>query len=281
MRDKIVINAIGGLCNRMRAIAAAYTLARISHRSLHVVWRRNDELGADFIDLFQPLPAPLTLITPTSAQYHLQWENPRKKNLYLSALHQHLSYRKVYSDGGNLMAYAGHDARLRDEIASLTGNILIISGLGIGGYDPADLRTLFRPSQAVQTLIDTRTTHFDPHTIGVHIRRTDNRMAIRQSPLRLFSDEMQRLLQADPATRFFLATDDATVMHTLAERFGHSVICGDDNPNRHTRQGMLHAAADLWALSLTSRIIGSYYSSYTDLASQLGGIPLKILTSTP
>ena len=46
-----------------------------------------------------------------------------------------------------------------------------------------------------------------------------------------------------------------------------------------TLRGMMHATADLWALASTSRILGSFYSSFTDLAAVLGDTPLQIMVS--
>ncbi len=279
MTDHLDINAIGGLCNRMRAIATACRLASASNRRLRVIWHSNDELRAPFNELFCPLPDDITLYEPSDVEYALKWEMPRKKNLYASALYQTLAYKAVYSDTSNLIRYCGRDEALRQEICSMKGNILIISGLSIGGYDAERMRMMFKPSQAVARIIESRTSRFDAHTVGVHIRRTDNVRSIEDSPLHLFVGEMERILQQEPLTRFFLATDDAGVMRELTGRFGDKIICGDDNVSRDTLRGMMHATADLWALASTSRILGSFYSSFTDLAAVLGDIPLRIMVS--
>lgn len=279
MTDHLDINAIGGLCNRMRAIATACRLASASNRRLRVIWHSNDELRAPFNELFCPLPDDITLYEPSDVEYALKWEMPRKKNLYASALYQTLAYKAVYSDTSNLIRYCGRDEALRQEICSMKGNILIISGLSIGGYDAERMRMMFKPSQAVARIIESRTSRFDAHTVGVHIRRTDNVRSIEDSPLYLFVGEMERILQQEPLTRFFLATDDAGVMRELTGRFGDKIICGDDNVSRDTLRGMMHATADLWALASTSRILGSFYSSFTDLAAVLGDTPLQIMVS--
>lgn len=273
------INAIGGLCNRMRAIAAACRLASLSNRRLRVIWHRNDELNAGFNELFCPLSDDITLYEPSDVEYRLKWEVPRKKNLYVSALYQSFNYKAVYADSSNLIGFSGRDEALQQAICSQKGNILIISGLPTGGYDAGSMRSMFKPSPAVADIIKSRTARFDSHTVGVHIRRTDNVKSIEDSPLYLFVGEMERILQEEPLTRFFLATDDAGVMRELAARFGDRIICGDDNVNRNTLRGMMHATADLWALSSTRMILGSFYSSFTDLAAVLGDTPLKIMVS--
>lgn len=274
----MVVNAIGGLCNRMRAIATCLNLAKVSNRQLRIIWRNNPELGADFHDLFLPMPNGIYIHEPSFLEYWLKWEMPRKKNLFISTLYQKLKYRAVYTDVSNLMKMSDNDEAFIEEVASIDGRVLIISGLSVGGYDVNDLCALFRPSIDVEKLIKEKTKNFNEHTIGVHIRRTDNYKSIEKSPLHLFVNEMERMIQDEPRTKFFIATDDSDVMGALTHKFGNRIICGDNKVNRNTLRGMMHATADLWALSKTKGILGSYYSSYTETAAVLGKIPQKIMT---
>jgi hypothetical protein len=50
----ITLVPIGGLCNKMRAIASAYALACKLQVQLKVIWINNADLGANFADLFKP-----------------------------------------------------------------------------------------------------------------------------------------------------------------------------------------------------------------------------------
>ena len=49
----IIIQPIGGLCNRMRAINSARVLAKKRGETLKVIWNVNPELGCPFEELFQ------------------------------------------------------------------------------------------------------------------------------------------------------------------------------------------------------------------------------------
>jgi len=51
---KIFLKSIGGLCNRLRAIASAYSLAKVLHKELYVIWVVNNALGCRYDDLFIP-----------------------------------------------------------------------------------------------------------------------------------------------------------------------------------------------------------------------------------
>lgn len=275
--ETLVVNAIGGLCNRMRAIATCLHLAELSDRKLKIVWHNNSDLAADYSDLFQAMPEGIRIINPGSIEYKLKWELPRRRNLYMSRLYQTMRFTKTFSDAAGLGSVYD-DRAFRDEIVSTHGDILVISGLAIGGFDKEVFRKIFIPSDKVKSLIDTKIQDFDENTIGVHIRRTDNHHSIRQSPLELFITEMTERIEANNKINFFVASDDAEVLHIISEKFGRRVKCGDDKASRSTHEGMLHATADLWALSSTQEILGSYYSSFTDTAALIGGIPLKVLT---
>ena len=40
---------------------------------------------------------------------------------------------------------------------------------------------------------------------------------------------------------------------------------------------MQEAAIQLWSLARTRRLLGSYWSSFSDMAAEIGGIPLHIV----
>ena len=50
----ITLLPIGGLANRMRAIASAVYLCRLSGSSLNVYWFRDKGLNASFAGIFNP-----------------------------------------------------------------------------------------------------------------------------------------------------------------------------------------------------------------------------------
>lgn len=274
--NTLIVNVIGGLCNRLLTIATGIRLAKASHRHLCIVWANNKDLAADFCQLFEPLPAEINLRQPRNIEYNLIWEMPRKRNLYLSAVAQRLAFSEVYSDADRLIPFQGRHEEFINEIKSAEGRILIISGYSIGGFDAETLRSVFRPSASVQELIKAKTEKFSSHTTGVHIRRTDNIGSIKESPLHLFTAEIEKIIDEDHSANFFIASDDVKVTTELQRRFGSRIVCGDLNPSRTSLRGMMHGTADLWALSMCSRILGSFQSSYSNTAAIIGDIPLKV-----
>ena len=55
------------------------------------------------------------------------------------------------------------------------------------------------------------------------------------------------------------------------------MITTDAELQRNTLTGMQDAVVDLWCLAATSLVVGSYYSSFSDTATELGGQPLEII----
>jgi hypothetical protein len=111
--------------------------------------------------------------------------------------------------------------------------------------------------------------------VGVHIRRGDNEASIQVSPLDLFIARMQREVDEDPKVRFFLATDDAATEQTVVARFPGRVTVRGKDLSRVRTGGVQDALVDLLVLSGCPLILGSYWSSFSQTAAELGGGKLE------
>ena len=80
---------------------------------------------------------------------------------------------------------------------------------------------------------------------------------------------------------FYLATDDLSEEEQLREIFPGRIISNETRDlSRNSNTGIQDDLLDLWCLSNTSLIIGSYFSSFTDIAADLRGIPKVIAGKT-
>lgn len=278
----------GGLCNRLRAVLSAVSLVeekRVVAR-LRVGWSVDDECAARFDQLFEPLGSPHVTIAPR------RWtDRPvTRRNLHWPALVRHLFYAAQYRNRPPALAElqsllppkeASEAQGATVPAASAAGEVrlYVSTGHAFCDYSPAYVRRL-RPLPHLQERIDALSAGFDAHTVGIHIRRTDHTTCIAESPDALFVDAMQQAIDADPATRFYLATDDATLKASLTERFPGRVTVQQCCGTRADLRGMEEAVVDLWTLARTSRLLGSYWSSFTDTAAEIGGIPLEIIRKT-
>jgi hypothetical protein len=118
---------------------------------------------------------------------------------------------------------------------------------------------------------------FSAYTIGMHIRRTDNIDSIRRSPLELFVEAGQRELAVCDDLTIFLATDSEDVKNEMRSVFGNRVVTSEHEATRDSITGLREGLADMWTLSRTQRIYGSAGSSFSVMASRVGGNELQIL----
>ena len=178
-------------------------------------------------------------------------------------------------------------ARLYEQAPELAPGSPFDAGQWLAGHSRAYITTcypfhpsptslyaaLFRPVEAIERLVRTYTERFSAHTVGIHIRRTDNAMSIAHSPLSLFIQAMERELEAHPDTTFFVASDSEADKHTLRTHFGPRILTSSAPADRNSKAGMQQGAVDLFTLSRTDKIFGSCYSSFSEVAAMLRSIP--------
>lgn len=268
---KIVLVPNGGLANRMRAVNSMAEFTRAEKIGLHVIWISNSELNAPFSSLFKPLPHTHATLEEKGIAASLLYNSPRKGNLYLSALATRLLFtRRLFWRDVKEAKEAG---RL-ETLLRQPGTTFIESNYDFGDYS-GRLAANFRPSGEVEESVRRFTSlHFAPRTIGIHIRRTDNTHSIAGSPTGFFIDAIRKELADAPDTKFYVASDDAAEKEKLGKIFGQKIITRNIECRRNREEGIIHAAEDLFILSRTARIYGSYYSSFSEMASALGGAEL-------
>lgn len=251
----IIIQPSGGLCNRMRVINSAYILAQKKKCKLYVLWKMCDELNCPFEELFE-LPKEFKVYNFRS-NYNL-------KKLWLQFTQkQRITNEEIENNKT--------DGVLNEDFFSSLSNSVYISTWE--HFYPAKDYHLFIPRQALQKKIDDIAANFHPHCVGVHIRRTDHTWAIENSKSDDFAQAIEQELKIQPDTKFYLATDDAKEEETLRNRFQDAIITNQNKTlERDSIAGMHDALIDLYCLSKTDKIFGSYYSSFTDIAADMNGI---------
>ena len=112
---------------------------------------------------------------------------------------------------------------------------------------------------------------------GFHIRRTDNTVSITESPVEAFITEAENEFALHPGRKIYLATDDNEVKHLFHARFHGKTVTTPATADRRSLSGMRHALTEMLVLAGCARIIGSFYSSYSEAAAILGDTPLRQL----
>ncbi len=275
----ITLLPIGGLANRMRSIASGVSLARKHNSRLRVIWTKDAGLNCSFKELFREWHLPDIRLKEASLTDRILYDRPRPKNMRIPQYFQRLlfdcrlydEYRERFID------------RAFDYDRWLAGNRKIYIATCYPFFDTPDTiyRELFVPTDEIEQLIRPYTSQFTAHTIGIHIRRTDNVESISQSPIRLFIEAMEQKVRTFSDTAFFVASDSEEEKSVLKQRFGKRIITSTQKAERNSTKGMKEAAADFYTLSRTHLIFGSQYSSFSEMAAKINNVPFSILKLEP
>lgn len=260
------------MCNRMRAILSAAGVAGETGCAVRVAWSDKAECGCRFEDVFMPVTTGVSGIPENFSVVPARLCDipAARRNLWLPALLRRAYYtaqRRNFNASGN------------DDVLSLLSRYSSVYVSTCYEFFDAPLKMgeLFRPSPRVREITERLAATFGANTVGMHIRAGDNAMSLKYSPLSLFIEKARQELSLRPDTVFFLATDSREAKSEFIRLFEKKVIVSNGILSRSTVEGMQYAAADLFALARTARIYGSYYSSFSGTAAEIGNIPIEIL----
>ena len=114
---------------------------------------------------------------------------------------------------------------------------------------------------------------FTPNTIGVHVRGTDvgHRPVVEKVVSRMRAE-----VELDPKVKFFFASDGDESEKVILDTFGDKLIRTKPSlvSERRTVRGQQDAVVDLFGMASTSRLIGTWPSTFLVLASMIGNKPL-------
>ena len=277
--SKLTLVPHGGLGNRMRAIDSALRLSHKLQKQLNVIWLENTpQLRCPFNRLFQPL-SQVSLTAPQLTSLYLEPQAIQSPNVLKKAL---LSWSARVFQTVNFQRIIGNDEIIKlikaDQLATLASyqSLMILTDRS---FDTANTYDVFKPIPVLEHAIQARTAAFGSHTVGLHIRRGDHSQSVHHSPLSLFIDAITQEIDQNKETNFYLASDSLQVKHRLLDQFGDRIITQLVATDRNSEQGMQEAVIDLYALSRTCKIYGSYWSSYSRVAANISNIELIVLNT--
>lgn len=273
---KITFVPVGGLANRMRAVASAVTLAAKTDSELSIVWFQDWALNAPFSRLFKPVDGKIACLRDASWLDYAWLDRPRSKNFHFPLLFQKLTFKScLYERSITPLCNRHFDF---ERWAKEGGCVYMASYTAFQPYDYAWISQLFVPVEEIMAEVESRCRNFPDTMIGVHIRRTDNLASIRQSPVGLFYQKLDEEIKEDNKVGIYLATDSEEVKREMKERYGDRILSSGKQADRSSLEGIREGVADMYTLARTQKIYGSFQSSFSDMAAQIGGAPLEILT---
>ena len=239
----LTLEVVAGMANRIRSLISGICLAEDLDLNLHVIWSANDP--ACMIP-FQELFAVSSL--------------PRWVRVDMGPL-----------EGKSVELLSPEDVERYIALPPTERPLQIRSYGHFYQKDPVRwlkyLRAL-RPTDSVAAA---------PFSapIGVHIRRGDHTKAKVFSPIDAFVQAMKALPED---TQFVVATDSLSEKTRLLEEFGAArLFFPATSLSRMTRLGMKSALADFIALSKCKKILGSFDSSFSQIAAMYGDVPLEVV----
>ena len=235
--EPIYLRVCAGLCNRLRALVSGICWAEDFGRPLVIYWfSGNIECPARFDVLFEKgsLPPWVTVID----------ENGMGGTRCLQPAE--FTYTKM--DSINIYSYGQFHTSDKERWLN-------------------HLRRL-QPISFLKERITTTT-----NSIGVHIRRGDNRRAREVSTTELFLEAMKM----DGAASFVVATDCEDTRRLLEETFPGRCTFPARTLNRTQEIGIQEAVIDFFSIAQCHKLLGSANSSFTECAAMYGNSELKII----
>jgi hypothetical protein len=268
---KIIVKPLAGLANRMRVIDSAISLARQLDRPLEVIWNRERSLNCHYNGLFEPIEE----FSVSSSWYDGIRSKIRPWESLSFMARENISLKVNFAQ--MLWFFDTHPSFLKDlDFQNYKAKKLIFISTAHRFSEPANI-PLFRPIPVILERINQVTDGFNDKTYGIHIRRTDSRLSISGSPEFLFADKINEMIQQDNTAVFFLATDDLMIKEHFLHKFPGRIKTNFHKLGRNDTASIQNALVDLYCLSRTVKIFGSFYSSFSATASLISGAPLEIL----
>jgi hypothetical protein len=269
----IYLEPTGGLGNRMRAIASCIWLSKQQNQNLKVIWKESHELIAPYQMLFRPTSEFAIIESNDTDSNPKASDQPNLlKSLLAAGYNKWLSYDYCFKDP----FIKDNEVRILDKTKG-EQHVYFKTCEQFGEHQ--DFYKVFHPIKSLEERILKLT---DPHKgnlIGVHVRRTDHALSHQSSPLSLFIDKIQEEIDLNPNIKFFLSTDDEGVQRELSEKFESRMIYVPNKKNRQAPQGIQDAVVDMFCLANCDKIYGSFFSSFSIVASKLKNVELEILQS--
>jgi len=251
----------------MRSLDAAMTISKASGIELKVEWYKDPNLMSEYFENLFEVPSQIKkIITKNYMGKFGKLQKTIQKRLN-KIKYKHCLYEKdlaaFINDGGDLV-----------ELAK-SGSLCIASCKGF--YPVSPMFENFKPKPEILNEVNSVIGGHE-NIIGVHIRRDDHLEAIRRSPLDLFEKIMSEEIKLTPDIKFFLATDSLETQEHMINLFSDKIIMHQKTSlDRDNVSAIKDAMIDLYCLSRARKIIGSYGSSFSDVAAQINDIELIIL----
>lgn len=285
----LLIHAMHGLGNRMRAIASSLSFAKGTGRVPVLIWQKDAHFAAGFEKIYES--GNITVLDKFKPQWPLEglkkWDNSWGEFKFYNYMEMEEGAKKgqlIKNDPDKHIYYKGAYIMESPRFSSWV-------------RDNRNLRSL-KPVKIVRETLKKLEEKGLSGAIGVHIRNKTLQRDIKnvdfndeyglkasaemehwreQSTYTNFMIEMERILfEEDVDAKFYIATDTNQLISEFEKKFPNKVLYVPRNCDGRDAECVTFAMMDVYALSRTKRLLGSNWSSYTEMAERLGGLKAEL-----
>ena len=291
-QKKLYINVKNGLGNRLRALASAYNIAKATDRQLILIWIPDYHCNAKFTQLYKInyLFKGITII-----------ENEDNIDI-IDAIEYKVGENEYIIGDKIIYNYIRFNGKYIDDTTQ--HNIYVISACILNNKHTdwnkqCDFLKRLEPIDEIASQIYTfETKHPMTEIIGMHIRMgqcvetakyedisaysASARASVTKwrnsSHYTTFLIEMDSILKDNPRQIFFLCSDNAEAYETILnlKKYDNNIIYMQKNVYDRSLEQIKGAVIDITLLSKTKYILGSNWSSFTEIVSRLSGKKTKL-----
>lgn len=272
-----MLHAYHGLSNRLRAVAAAADFAVKANRSLEIIWETDLHVNCPFEELFTfSIGIPVKVRSSfdpallDSGDYDVYDYMGKDKNKWID----HATPRNIYVKSAYRLNRLGWDVREENRY----------------------MRKL-KPMASARQLIKNTLSKLQPEFVGVHVRNLNPKVEIPNLPDSEYQPDSWKVLKEFRAAsnvttfsvklnkissqrrskpKFFVAADDPKLLEHLQANVQSEVFWLERSSCiERTCSCLKYAIADLWILGHANEIIGSYWSSFSEVAGSLADLEVQ------
>ncbi|MEO9513933.1 MAG: hypothetical protein ABJN84_17075 [Flavobacteriaceae bacterium] len=305
----VYLKPLGGLCNRMRTIDGMVSICKNNNSDLTVLWVMDKSLNIDFESIFMPINNETITVKILNCPQGYPENYFKRSGNYLKrtvkntvsngllnrGLKDTLKHIEKIGEGKimtqeefNLM-YSSDSHRGINSVREMDALFISKIEKELNGFfkdeHPKYLTTcyrmhmlldtykLFKPTKMISEMVGKTVKKFGKNTIGMHIRRSDHQTATSFSSLDKFIKVIDENIKEEPSTSVFLCTDDGDTKSDLMKKYGDKILVNEvSSYDRNNSGAVIDAMVDLYCLSSTKKVYGSHHSSFSQVASDIGGV---------
>jgi len=269
---KLYIKPIGGMCNRLYCLASAVELARIQNRELIVLWSLKWECNARLSDIMDDSKFEII--------YKDEYNAPKRYfDKFLVSLEKYKSNAEVFVDEKmyqifkeiNTMNFEAYFSQF-----SKAENLYIESCFNFMPKRNFKLPEIFQPNREIAGRVNEELQKIGNSYIGMHIRRTDHQYSKDFSPDEIF---INNLSNESKEEKVLLVTDDQSTEDKFVDLFDGRIFTASKDKQRDSLNGVKCAMVNVFLLSKSKKIYGSFNSTFSAFPAEYGEIAISILAS--